>query len=303
MEFFSKLLGTFTQYLRENVWDKEALLLKAAIKGTKDADPTSEIVLHVNSVGWIEGIQRAFYQYMMGQGVEFDLIGLSYYNIPYPAAGIPPQPLSFESFLQLCDSLSDESGKQVMVTECMYPSYVVQGIGPGYDGYSITEEGQASYFRDFIRALKGDPRFWGMIYFYPDYHVGIDSAWGATGLFHDDANEKLAMDVFVDALNSTEAEMSGGPKPFLLDQNFPNPFNPSTEMSFSLPKASHVKLEVYSIIGQKVATLTNEFKTAGTYRVVWDGRHDNGQPVSSGVYLYRLTAGGFTETKKMVLMK
>jgi len=80
--------------------------------------------------------------------------------------------------------------------------------------------------------------------------------------------------------------------------NFPNPFNPTTEISFSLPNASDVKLEVYNVMGQRVTTLADRFMEAGEHTVQWDAGS-----FSSGVYFYRLEAGEFVETKKMVLLK
>lgn len=93
------------------------------------------------------------------------------------------------------------------------------------------------------------------------------------------------------------------PTEYSLSQNQPNPFNPSTDISFSLPKTGQVKLVVYNILGAEVATLVDEVRSAGTHRVTWDGTDKSGNPVASGVYLYRLTTGDFAETKKMVLMK
>ncbi len=88
------------------------------------------------------------------------------------------------------------------------------------------------------------------------------------------------------------------PTSYALEQNFPNPFNPSTEIRFSLPSAHDVSLKVYNIIGQEVTTLVNEFKAAGTYSVQF-----NGANLASGMYLYRLQTNGFSEVKKSVLMK
>jgi len=93
------------------------------------------------------------------------------------------------------------------------------------------------------------------------------------------------------------------PATFELAQNYPNPFNPSTEIRFSLPKAADVKLEVYDITGRMVKTLVNENLSAGSHRVNWNASGENGQKVSSGVYLYRITAGEFVSAKKMVLLK
>jgi hypothetical protein len=91
---------------------------------------------------------------------------------------------------------------------------------------------------------------------------------------------------------------SGLPSRYELNQNYPNPFNPSTSISFSLPEASDVRLEVFNVLGRKVATLAEERFQAGDHTVHWDA-----SAVSSGMYLYRLTARGFTETKKMLLLK
>jgi hypothetical protein len=88
------------------------------------------------------------------------------------------------------------------------------------------------------------------------------------------------------------------PSSYALEQNFPNPFNPSTEIRFSLPSANDVSLKVYNMIGQEVATLVNEFKPAGNYSVTLSAAN-----LASGMYLYRLQTKGFSEVKKLILMK
>jgi hypothetical protein len=93
------------------------------------------------------------------------------------------------------------------------------------------------------------------------------------------------------------------PKAFALDQNYPNPFNPTTEIHFSLPSASNVKLAVYDVMGRLVRTLVDQHMDAGAHRAMWNGRDNNGQTLSSGVYFYHIQADGFASTKKMVLMK
>lgn len=88
------------------------------------------------------------------------------------------------------------------------------------------------------------------------------------------------------------------PTNFSLEQNYPNPFNPSTTINFNVAKASNVKLTVYNVLGQKVATLVDERMNAGTYNVKFDARK-----LASGIYFYRLEAGAFTSNKKMMLIK
>lgn len=93
------------------------------------------------------------------------------------------------------------------------------------------------------------------------------------------------------------------PESFDLEQNRPNPFNPSTEISYSIPVAGQVELTIYNIVGQKVKTLVDAAQSAGTHKATWDGADEYGIPVSSGVYLYRLHGANFTATRKMILMK
>jgi hypothetical protein len=90
---------------------------------------------------------------------------------------------------------------------------------------------------------------------------------------------------------------------FALNQNYPNPFNPSTEISFTLDEAADMNLSIFNMLGQKVRTLTSGSKPAGVYSLEWDGRDEMGQSVSTGVYLYTLSNGSKSITKKMALMK
>lgn len=93
------------------------------------------------------------------------------------------------------------------------------------------------------------------------------------------------------------------PSAFTLDQNYPNPFNPSTVISYTLPKQSRVQIKIFDVIGNEIRSLIDEEKSAGKYNILWDSRSNSGSRVSSGVYFYKIFADGFTETKKMILMK
>lgn len=93
------------------------------------------------------------------------------------------------------------------------------------------------------------------------------------------------------------------PSDIELSQNYPNPFNPSTTIEFEIAKPARVVVRVYNTLGEVVRTLVDRQFAVGTHRVVWDGRDDHGREVASGVYLYRLTAGGVTQEKKMVLVR
>jgi hypothetical protein len=93
-------------------------------------------------------------------------------------------------------------------------------------------------------------------------------------------------------------QAEGVPTRFALSQNYPNPFNPTTNISFTLPSESRVRLEVFSLIGQLLATLIDDWRPAGRYAVTFNGSH-----LPSGIYFYKLTAGTFVQTKQMTLIK
>jgi len=100
----------------------------------------------------------------------------------------------------------------------------------------------------------------------------------------------------VTVVNNTKSKNL--PAIFALQQNFPNPFNPSTQIDFSIPQQSNVQLKVYNTLGQLVTTLVNGNLSAGSHSVTFDARN-----LASGLYIYRLTAGNFTNVKKMLLLK
>ncbi|KAF0139460.1 MAG: FG-GAP repeat protein [Stygiobacter sp.] len=104
-------------------------------------------------------------------------------------------------------------------------------------------------------------------------------------------------------LTDVEEEIEILPSSFTLSQNYPNPFNPSTVISYQLPKQSRVQIKIYDAIGNEIRSLIDEEKSAGKYNILWDSRNNYGTRVSSGVYFYKITADGFAQTKKMVLMK
>jgi len=95
----------------------------------------------------------------------------------------------------------------------------------------------------------------------------------------------------------------GVPQRFSLNQNYPNPFNPTTVITFTLPERQEIVLQIFNVLGQKVKTLAKGVKEAGQYRLVWDGRDDNGNRVSSGIYFYQLKSPRFNKTMKMMYVR
>ena len=93
------------------------------------------------------------------------------------------------------------------------------------------------------------------------------------------------------------------PSTFTLSQNYPNPFNPETTIRFDLPQSHEIELAIYNLAAQRVATLVQGYREAGSYSVRWDGVTDAGLELASGVYFYRLTAGERVETRKLFLLR
>ena len=98
-------------------------------------------------------------------------------------------------------------------------------------------------------------------------------------------------------------EVKAIPTAFALNQNFPNPFNPETTISYDLADGGRVELEIYNVMGQMVKQLVGEEQSAGRYRVVWDGSNSIGRSVASGVYFYRLNTMQYNAVRKLMLLK
>ena len=93
------------------------------------------------------------------------------------------------------------------------------------------------------------------------------------------------------------------PDQYMVYQNYPNPFNPVTTLRYDLPENSLVNITVYNLLGKQIKTLINKTQDAGYKSITWDATNDYGKPVSAGIYLYRIQAGKYISTKKMVLLK
>jgi len=120
----------------------------------------------------------------------------------------------------------------------------------------------------------------------------VNSIWAAGSL------GKCKTPVSVD-----EDQTGQVPQQFLLEQNYPNPFNPVTTINYDLPERNFVSITVYNILGRKVKNLVNGTQEAGYKTVIWDAKNNYGKPVSAGIYFYRMRAGAFVQTRKMLLLK
>lgn len=123
--------------------------------------------------------------------------------------------------------------------------------------------------------------------------AGADTAAAFT-----DSTGTYSVNLTMESVSVTEEK----PVEFSLEQNYPNPFNPSTVIGYTLPAPANVRLDIYSISGQKIRTLVNGYEDAGRKTVQWDGRDRRGKGAAAGVYLYRLQAEKFTQTRKMLVL-
>jgi len=140
-------------------------------------------------------------------------------------------------------------------------------------------------------TLSAAPGFSGEVYF--SVEVSDDSNAVAVDTIHITVNPVVGINPLSGAL----------PTEFSLKQNYPNPFNPNTTIAFQVAKAGKVTLTVYNLLGQRIRTLMDEHLEPGNYRAIWDGLNDRGYPMGSGVYIYRMSAGEFSQIKKMILLK
>ena len=158
-----------------------------------------------------------------------------------------------------------------------------------------------------------------------EYHTTVDS--GLVGYWRFDELEDLGVgepgtnDVRDYSVHANHADLTGDavlsagiptrsiqermkvPEKFTLLQNYPNPFNPETAIRYNIPVAGRVTLTVYNSLGHEVQTLVNDVQSPGEYIVLWQGKDKYGRQVASGIYFYRLAAGGFVQTRKMALIR
>jgi hypothetical protein len=136
------------------------------------------------------------------------------------------------------------------------------------------------------------------------------NGWTGTGRFYisaTDPDSAKAWDTIVVTIlpeTGVGDEPSGRmPTEFMLNQNWPNPFNPTTSIEFGIPQATHVVVAVYNVLGARVAILVDQTLPAGYHAAVWDGTLTNGSPAASGIYFYRIETDQFVSVRKMVLLK
>ncbi len=121
--------------------------------------------------------------------------------------------------------------------------------------------------------------------------------------FHGDLSGEFIGLSDISVVNVKELPQVAPISDYSLHQNYPNPFNPTTRIMYDLPEAGNVKLTIHNIRGERVRTLVNSGQSSGSYQIEWDGSNDSGVRISSGVYFYRLQAGGNVMVRKMLMLK
>ena len=287
-------------------WINFAALLKTGIKAVKDVDSTIKIMIHIDE-GGNNSVSRWFFDNLTAQDVSFDVIGLSYY--PFYSSNGTLQQLQYN-----LNDLSNRYNKSIIIVETAYPwtlswsdnvANIVGNSSQLLTNFPATVEGQTNFIDTLINIIANVPDNKGAGFFYwePDWitapHFG--SSWENVALFDFSGNALSTMSIF----NSTNTTTSVKSKDessmdFNLYQNFPNPFNPTTTISFVISHPSKVTLKVYDELGIKVATLLNEDKPAGTFNVIFNA---NKAGLASGIYYYTLRSGNFMISRKLVLLK
>ena len=135
-----------------------------------------------------------------------------------------------------------------------------------------------------------------------EYNLYTDSLATQSSILHESGTNK-DIDVWIKDIVLDVREQKQTPVKFVLENNFPNPFNPETTIKYGIAKTSRVTLTIYNVTGQKIKTMINEEKQPGLYSAKWDGKNDPGQKVSSGIYIYRLQSGNYAAAKKMIFLK
>lgn len=284
-------------------WTQLAELINEGIRGINESlgsGDTIKIMIHIDRGGDNNG-SRWFFDHLLSENVNFDVIGLSYY---------PWWQGTLSDLESNVNDLALRYNKEIVIAETAYPWTLdwydnVQNIvgeqGQLLPGYPATVEGQTNFLKDLINLVQNIPdnKGAGLFYWAPEWISvpSLGSPWENVTLF-DFSGELLSSISVFDSIASGIPSSSNMDYSYKLYQNYPNPFNPKTTISFSIPEQSFVTLKIFDVLGNSVARLINEEKPAGNFKIEF-----NGDNLPSGVYFYRIQSGNFTETKKLILLK
>ena len=175
-----------------------------------------------------------------------------------------------------------------------YIVYAKIGQYPAEEIFDTTATSYSILYEDIAEgAFENIPGNTATVRFTVWAHDGIDSVKAG-------GEDRI---LYINRYDYLSVESEGIPTEFALHENYPNPFNPTTQIRFDLPEMGNVTLSIYNMLGQKVKTFNMQSAPAGYHALTWNATNDLGAPVAAGVYLYQLQTEGFVQTKKMVLLK
>ncbi len=229
-----------------------------------------------------------------------------YPEIPKKPGSLTDEPDSFDVFVQI--PISSINSTPVARYRINHFNGITDTIISQYD--RTLNDGKIPLGR--YTFLRGGRDSHGSGTVYGSVYLLNDTALVST-YYQDSLINRARQDSFLVRADALILEQAGAPvgifEPsyipleYSLSQNYPNPFNPVTQIRYTLPQLTNVTLKVYDILGREVRTLVNGEQEAGAYRLEWNGTNNFGTNVSSGVYIYRIVAGKFVQTKKMMFLK
>jgi hypothetical protein len=196
--------------------------------------------------------------------------------------------------IDVATAIAVDSFDNIYVTGCSW-----SGTDYDYATIKYDSSGNELWVERYNGPGNGEDKAWAIAVYGCDTVYVTGESWGS-GTGHDYATVK-----YFETGNYVQDETGDREKPseFTLSQSYPNPFNQTTKIEFTLAKSGFVSLNIYDILGRKVKTLVSEHLSSGYKSVLWDGKNESGDDVASGIYFYQLKVGNFSETKKLVLLK
>lgn len=279
-------------------WGQLKKLYRHAIKGINQPlfdNDTLKIISHVSHNGsW-------YFNNLIGDSLDFDVLAISYYPMWHGSLNDLNEDINY---------LSIQFQKPILIAETAYPFTLnwndninnILGLESQLlEGYNASEIGQFLFIQDVITLIKNNNFGLGISYWAPEW-ISTDtygSSWENQALFDFDGEILDGAQAFSDHNVSMKLEKTNGSN---VINNIPNPFNPFTYIKYEVQERSDINITIYNILGNTIKNLLNENQNSGIKMIKWDSTDNQNNPVSSGVYFYKIILGDKTYTKKMLLL-
>jgi arabinogalactan endo-1,4-beta-galactosidase len=289
-------------------WSNFTALLNEGIRGVKESlqsNDSLKIMIHIDSGGDVSGSQW-FFDKLNSYGVDFDIIGLSYY--PWWQGTLIDLQNNLNNLIQLYN-------KEIIIAETAYPwtlnwndntNNIVGNTNQLLPNYPASIEGQKKFLIDLMNIINDlpDDKGLGIFYWEPEWisTQTFGSPWENLALFDFNGNLLNSISAF-DSIATNVDDTENIIQQFYLFQNYPNPFNPSTQISWRSAVSGWQTLTIYDVLGNEISTLVNEYRAAGNYKFDFNLGQNSNLKLASGIYYYQLKVGSYIKTKKMILLK